>query len=215
MPLLNPDQAYTFSQIFALRLEVDELVKEFGYSLIRTPLHLATYAGELDRLDETRRRIEEVLPYVNLNNEATRREVIISPIVTDLVHYTQAQLRIEYPIKVSLQLQGNFDYLLRTQNHLLVIEAKQEDLTNGFTQLTTELIALDLWNNVPDVMVQPELIGAVTTGTIWQFGVLHRQSKQISQGLNSYRVPEDLEQVVRILIEALLIRGSPQLEAIA
>ncbi|MBW4669823.1 MAG: hypothetical protein KME60_21025 [Cyanomargarita calcarea GSE-NOS-MK-12-04C] len=207
MPLLDPNQAYTFSQIFALKLEVDELVTEFGYSLIRTPLHLAEYAGELDRLDETRRRIEEVLPYVNLNNEATRREVLISPIVTDLVHYTRAQLRIEYPIKVTLQLQGNFDYLLRTQIHLLVIEAKQEDLTNGFTQLTTELIALDLWSKAPDVTVQPELIGAVTTGTIWQFGVLHRQSKQISQGLNSYRVPEDLEQVVRILIEALLSRS--------
>jgi hypothetical protein len=77
----------------------------------------------------------------------------------------------------------------------------------AFTQLTTELIALDLWSNAPDVTVQPELIGAVTTGTIWQFGVLHRQSKQISQGLNSYRVPEDLEQVVRILIEALLSRS--------
>jgi hypothetical protein len=206
MPLLDPNQAYTFSQIFALRLEVDELATEFGYSLIRTPLHLTEYQGELDRLDETRRRIEEVLPYVNLNNEATRREVLISPIVTDLVHYTRAQLRIEYPIKVTLQLQGNFDYLLRTQTHLLVIEAKQEELTNGFTQLTTELIALDLWSNTPDVTVQPELIGAVTTGTIWQFGVLHRQSKQISQGLNSYRVPEDLEQVVRILIKALLSR---------
>ena len=204
MPLLDPNGAYTFSQIFALKLEVDELVAEFGYSLLRTPLHLAEYAGELDRLDQTRARIEEVLPYVNLANEATRREILIAPIVTDLVHYSHAQLRIEYPIKITNQLQGNFDYLLRTQTHLLVIEAKQEDLTNGFTQLTAELIALDLWSNAPDIAVQPKLIGAVTTGTIWQFGVLNRQSKQISQGLNSYRIPEDLEQLVRILVKTLL-----------
>ena len=59
-----------------------------------------------------------------------------------------------------------------------MIEAKQADLTRGFTQLATEMIALDQWTEVN----QPSFLGAVTTGNIWQFGVLHRQSKQIEQG---------------------------------
>lgn len=198
---LDITQSYTFSKIFELKIEVDELVAEFGYSLTRKRLDLPQYTGELDRLEELRERIEEVLPYVNLANEATRREVLISRIVTDLVHYTHAQLRIEYPIKVTEQLQGYFDYLLRTQTSLLVIEATQEDLTNGFTQLAAELMALDLWTNSTQ---QPELIGAVTTGTIWQFGVLHRATKHIDQGLDSYRVTEDLEPLMRILVKALL-----------
>jgi hypothetical protein len=198
---LDLNQAYTFNQIFELKIEVDELVAEFGYSLTRKRLDLPQYSGELERLKELRERIEEVLPYVSLANDATRREVLIAPVVIDLVHYTHAQLRIGSPIKVTEQLQGYFDHLLRTQTSFLIIEAKQEDLTNGFTQLAAELIALDLWTNSPQ---QTELIGAVTTGTIWQFGVLHRATKHIDQGLDSYRVTEDLEPLMRILVKALL-----------
>ena len=69
----------------------------------------------------------------------------------------------------------------------------------AFTQLAIEMIALDQWSEV----TQPSFLGAVTTGNIWQFGVLHRQSKQIEQGLNLYRVTEDIEAVVRILLAAL------------
>ena len=198
---LDLNQSYTFKQIFELKIEVDELAAEFGYSLTRKRLNLPQYSGELDHLSEVRERIEEVLPYVNLANARTRREILIAPVVLDLVHYTHAQLRIEYPIKVIEPLQGYFDYLLRTQTSLLVIEAKQEDLTNGFTQLAAELIALDLWTNSTQ---QSELIGAVTSGTIWQFGVLHRATKHINQGLDSYRVTEDLEPLMRILVKALL-----------
>lgn len=198
---LDLNQSYTSSKIFELKIEVDELVAEFGYSLTRKRLNLPQYSGELDRLLELKERIEEVLPYVHLANETTRREMLIAPVVLDLVHYTHAQLKIEYPIKVTEQLQGCFDYLLRTQTSLLVIKAKQEDLNNGFTQLAAELIALDLWT---DSTQQPQLIGAVTTGTIWQFGVLHRAKKQIDQGFNSYRVTEDLDPLMRILVKALL-----------
>lgn len=104
-------------------------MEEFGYSLRRTRLNLPLYSGKIDRLCDTRNRIEELLPYVSLANETARREVLIAPVVADVVHYTRAQLRIEYPIKVTEQLQGLLDYLLRTQFQLLVIEAKQEDIT--------------------------------------------------------------------------------------
>jgi hypothetical protein len=201
MRVLDPSQSYTFSKIFELKAEVDALAADFGYSLKRSRLALPQYTGELDRLEQLRDRIEEVLPYVNLANEATRREVLIAGVVLDLIHYTHAQLRIEYPIKVSEQLQGLLDYLLRTQNNLLVIEAKQEDLTNGFTQLVAELIALDRWQ---DSTQQPILIGAVTTGTVWQFGRLHRETKEIDQGLNLYLVPDDLDPLMRILVQALI-----------
>jgi hypothetical protein len=202
MRVLDPSQSYTFSKIFELKAEVDALAADFGYSLKRSRLALPQYTGELDRLEQLRDRIEEVLPYVNLANEATRREVLIAGVVLDLIHYTHAQLRIEYPIKVSEQLQGLLDYLLRTQNNLLVIEAKQEDLTNGFTQLVAELIALDRWQYSTQ---QPILIGAVTTGTVWQFGRLHRETKEIDQGLNLYLVPDDLDPLMRILVQALIV----------
>jgi hypothetical protein len=79
----------------------------------RTPLNLPEYSGELDRLEELRSRIQEVLPYVSLVNETARREVLISRVVLELVHYTKAQLRIEYPIKITEHLQGYLDYLIK------------------------------------------------------------------------------------------------------
>jgi hypothetical protein len=205
MSILDSNQSYTFSRYFELGFEASELAQEFGYSLTRKTLNLPQFPDELDRLGELRDRIEEVLPFVPLTNELARREILISRVVTELIHYTQAELRIEYNLKVSNWLQGNLDYLLRVKsvNQLLVIEAKYEDLTRGFTQLVAELVALDQWSGSTTLDQQPILIGVVTTGTIWQFGRLDRNTKHFEQGINSYRVPEDLEQVMRILVAAL------------
>ena len=199
-PLLDPNRSYTFSNYFDLNVDVFDLVAEFGYSLIRAQLRLPQFSGQLEQLGALKERIEAILPYVDLVNETSRREVFIAPIVSELVQITHARLSIEYPLQVSTQLQGSLDYYLRTQTHLLVIEAKQADLTREFTQLAMELIALDHWTQ----LIQPTLLGAITTGNIWQFGVLHRQSKQIEQGLNLYRVTEDIEAVMRILLAGLM-----------
>ena len=205
MPLLDPNQSYTFRRYFELGLEAKELAQEFGYGLTRKLLELPQFPGELDRLQELRDRIEEVLPYVPLTNELARREILISRVVTELIHYTQAELRIEYGLKVSNWLQGSLDYLLRVSpiNQLLVIEAKYEDLTKGFTQLVAELVALDQWERTPPVSEQPILVGAVSTGTIWQFATLDRIAKHFEQGINSYRFPEDLEPLMRTLVATL------------
>ena len=199
--ILQPEQSYTFSKIFDLKVEADELSAYFGYTFQRKRLNLPHYSGSIDRLEELRSRIEAVMPYVSLTNETSRREVLISQVVLEVVQKTKAQLRIEYPIKVTEQLQGYLDYLLQSQNEILVIEAKREDMDYGFSQLVAEMIALDQWDRSP---VQPLLIGVVTTGQIWRFGVLDRAKKNIEQGLDLYRVPEDLESVLQILIHALL-----------
>ncbi|MBW4615844.1 MAG: hypothetical protein KME21_21695 [Desmonostoc vinosum HA7617-LM4] len=199
-PLLDPNRSYTFSNYFELGFVVDDLVADFGYSFERKFFHLPQYSGILDRLSDLKQRIEEILPYVDLENEATRREILIAPIVTDLIHYSRAKLRIEYSIKVDNRLQGNLDYYLRTQTNLIVIEAKQADINRGFTQLATEMIALDRWID----STQTEILGAVTTGNIWQFGILYRQTKLIKQAINLYRITEELEIVIRILLAALM-----------
>lgn len=147
MPFLDSNQSYTFSRYFELGFEASELAQELGYTLTRKNLILLQYHSELDRLQELRDRIEEVLPFVLLTNESARREILIARVVTKLIHYTQEELRIKDVLKVSNWLQGNLNYLLRLNsvNQLLVIEAKYEDLARGFTQLVAELAALDQW----------------------------------------------------------------------
>lgn len=198
-PLLDPNRSYTFSNYFDLNADVFDLLAEFGYSLTRSKQLLPQFLGSLEQVEILKERIDAILPYVDLVNETARREIFIAPIVSELVRITHARLSIEYPLQVTPQLQGSLDYYLRTQTHLLVIEAKQADLIRGFTQLAMEMIALDQWTDSN----QLEILGAVTTGNIWQFGLLHRNSKQIDQGLNLYRVTEDIEAVIRILLAAL------------
>jgi hypothetical protein len=201
MKVLEPTGSYTFSKIFELKLIAQDLAAEFGYTLTRKRLSLPQYQGELDRIRELQNRIEETLPYVNLSTETARREILVSPIILDLIHYTKAEVRIEYSIKVTEQLQGYLDYFLQQHNQLLIIEAKKEDLDFGFTQLAAQLIALDQWevDNPTD-----HILGAVTTGKIWEFGLLDRKKKHIDQGFDSYRVPDDVEPLMRILVHALL-----------
>ncbi len=82
MPLLDPNQSYTFSKYFDLGFEAGELAQEFGYGLTRKPLNLPQFSGELDRLHELHDRLEEILPFVPLTSELTRREILISRVVT-------------------------------------------------------------------------------------------------------------------------------------
>lgn len=113
-PLLDPNRDYTFSNYFDLNADPFDLVAEFGYSLVRAQLRLPQFSGQLEQIDALKERIEAILPYVDLVNETARREVLIAPIVSEIVRITHARLSIEYPLQVSQKLQGSLDYYLRT-----------------------------------------------------------------------------------------------------
>jgi len=66
-------------------------------------------------------------------------------------------------------------------------------------QLAIELIALDQWIESE----QPILQGAISTGNIWQFGQFDRQTRAVTQDLDLYRVPADLDDLLRILVKIL------------
>jgi hypothetical protein len=197
--IIQPEQSYTFSDYFKLNFAPQDILAYFGVSLQRRSLQLPQYAGTLDRLTELKSRIEESLPRISLTSEMARREFLIAPVLTDILHYTQATLNVEYLVNVSNQLKGYLDYLLQNQQTFLVIEAKNEDLERGFVQLSIELIALDQWIESD----QPILYGAISTGNIWQFGKFDRRTRAITQDLDLYRVPADLNDLLRILVNIL------------
>lgn len=138
--ILDSEQSYPFSRFFEMKIEAQELVKEFGYGFSRKYLDLPQFVGQLDIIEQTKERISEVLPYISLANETARQEFLIAPIIFDFIHYTKCEVRIEYQIKVKEQLQAYFDYLIEKEQTLLIIEAKKGDLDYRFTQLTAELL---------------------------------------------------------------------------
>jgi len=199
LSIIDPEQSYSFADYFKLNFAPRDILAYFEVSLQRRNLEMPRYKGGLDSLEGLKNRIEESLPRLTLTSEMARREFLIAPVLMDVLHYTQATLNVEYSVSVNNQLKGSLDYLLQNQQTFLVIEAKNEDLERGFVQLAVEMIALDQWIESD----QPVLRGAVSTGNIWQFGEFNRESREVIQGLELYRVPADLEDLMQILVACL------------
>lgn len=78
------------------------------------------------------------------------------------------------------------------------MEAKRDDLTRGFTQLAVEMIALAMLDDAPT-----PIYGAVTIGNVWMFGQLDNATHTITQDIASYTVPDDVVDLIRILVGIL------------
>ncbi|MFN6181543.1 MAG: hypothetical protein ACK4ZH_12695 [Dolichospermum sp.] len=195
--ILQDNRSYTFPSYFELPYEADDILSEFDYTLIKSHLSLPQTTNPLNKLPELKQRIEDILPFISLSNETARRETLVSPILLEVIRYCHCQMRIEYPLNINNRLKGNLDYLLILKNNFLVIEAKNDDLTRGFTQLAVELIALS------QIQEKSILYGAVTIGNIWQFGKLDSSEKQINQDINLFKIPGDLDSLFAVIMGIL------------
>ncbi len=123
----------SFRSYFELPNDTDEVIAEFGYTLQQVRLPLPKTNRPLPGLPEFQQQLEDTLPFVRLTSEAAKREILVAPILARVAVLSQQVLRIEYPLKVNHQLQGNLDYLIRANYSLVVVEAKRDDLARGFT----------------------------------------------------------------------------------
>lgn len=190
--ILKLDESYTFSKYFELAFDIEDILADLGCQFDRANLVLPTIDLALD-LRELQEQLSDGIQYVSITSEQARREFLIAPVIRTVCRQTKQQVKVEYPITVSQWLKGTLDYYFRD---LLVIEAKRDNLENGFTQLAAELIALDQWTTSD----RPILYGAVTTGNDWRFGMFNRSTRCVTQDLKLYRVPEELGQLVSILV---------------
>ena len=197
--IISPEQSLTFSDYFRLRARTEEILEYFGYRKTNEILHLEPSKIEMPMFDYLNSQIEDHLLHISLENEITRREFLIAPMLSFVRHLTQAKLNSEYWFEVSHQLKGSLDYYLRREHDLLVVEAKNADLTRAFAQLAVELVALDQ----ADETEKEIIYGAVSTGQEWQFGKLDRADKVFYQDINLYVLPNNLEEILRILIGIL------------
>ncbi|NJK35939.1 MAG: hypothetical protein HC919_13925 [Oscillatoriales cyanobacterium SM2_2_1] len=188
MTILEKDKTYLFSQFCEFLQPPEEILAELGYGLRIDYLTLPTQEATFPRVDELRSSLGKRIQLTPLTTEQARREALVSPILFAVVEHLDLRLLIEYPI-TGKRSKGTLDYLIRGRNDLLVIEAKRDDLTRGFTQLAVEMSELG------------NCYGALTTGTIWQFAKL--ESNTIYQDLNSYRVPKDIGELIAVLLGIL------------
>lgn len=191
----------TFADYFKLSADVADILAAFGCSYQIEACELPRAQIDNNRLGDLRRRLEEAFPHVSLSSETARREFLIAPVLMEAAHGANARIQVEFPLEVEDGLRGTLDYFIHAAEHnMLIVEAKNGDLGRGFAQLAVELVALDRW---ADESPEPRLYGGVSVGDIWKFGFLDRAEKKLTEDLNTYSVPSDLEQVVETLVAVL------------
>lgn len=196
--ILRSDRSYAFADYFELNYPTEDIVAELGYQYALT--RLALPIGQIDADTELlKAKFYKQLPHVSLTSETARREVLVAPILLELLDYLTLKIDFEYPVYVNERLRGNIDYLVRSTDTFVVVEAKKADMEKGFTQLAVELIAMDQYMDT----TTDYLYGAVTVGDLWRFGVLRRQAKLIEKDIESFRVPADLDTLFPVLVGIL------------
>jgi len=193
---------YSFSDYFKMNVRPEDLAKSFGYRYQLKAINLekqelpqplnAWVEDFLSTYDQLRR-------LVNLTNEMAIREFLISPIIFELVKRFEVKVDIESSVYYSAVLRGNIDYILSKKSNFIAIEAKNADMNRGLNQLLVELIALDKLMDKDD----HPLYGVVTTGTEWNFSVLDRKNKRITQDSRSLYLVQNLAEIFQVMIGVL------------
>jgi len=195
--IFKEGKKYTFNDYFEMENPTEEIVAELGYSFSTQALTLAL-STEIDQewIDNLRASYYLIIPKISINSEIAKRELMIAPILHGVIRNVEARLNIEYPIEIDDRLSGYIDYLFRSKQELIVIEAKKGDLEKGFNQLAAEMIAVDHYedNPIPNI-----LYGAISIGEVWRFAILERETQKITKDIHTFRFPEDLDNIVAIL----------------
>ncbi|NEO16102.1 MULTISPECIES: hypothetical protein [unclassified Moorena] len=182
----------------------EEIVGEFGYSFAIEVIDLPKSTNyDLDIIENLNHTYYTIIPKISLTSEIAKREFLIAPLILEIAKLLPVKVNVEYPLDINDQLGGALDYLLKSSQNLIIIEAKKKDIDGGFNQLAAELIALDKYEESESIEI---LYGAVTLGDIWKFGTLDRKRKHIAKTIQSQTIPRDTEEIFSILIGILSLK---------
>jgi hypothetical protein len=152
--------------------------------------------------------LQRYLPLAtSISTEKARNELIVTPILLAVRELFPE--RIGYfsgrtlAVDVNLGLNGECDFLLSADANqtivkapiVVIVEAKNADLSGGLGQCTAQMIGAARFNQNRDR--ERQIYGAVTTGTNWKLLTLNRQELKIS--LDEYLVPPQLPLVLGFL----------------
>ncbi|MEM7134266.1 MAG: hypothetical protein AAF702_48800 [Chloroflexota bacterium] len=194
MNILDGSKTYTFSDYFKLPYPTSEILAELGYDYAIAPLGIpvppvdtswVTLASELEQKQRN----------LIASSETAIREFYVAPMMLKLMDHIQFTLAIEYTVNVSERLRGVVDYVLRGQQSVVVIEAKEANIDRGFTQLAVEMIAVAARYD------ESIIYGAVTTGLLWRFGRF--DGREITRDTDVHLLPHALPTVAGSIMSLL------------
>ncbi|NEQ97113.1 MAG: hypothetical protein F6K30_10370 [Cyanothece sp. SIO2G6] len=161
-----------------------------------------------DRLQEL--LAEQVPLALNINTEKARSELIIAPLLLELRQQLKGRISlfsgIDFNVDGSQGLNGFCDFLLShspdqifpTTPVVCLVEAKNENIKQGYGQCIAEMVAAQMFNERQGHSV-PKILGVVTTGSNWKFLQYRDQVARID--FDEYFINQS-DRILGILIQA-------------
>ena len=157
-------------------------------------------------LEET---LEDNIPLaVAIGTEKARSELIVSPILVAVRKHLNKQISlfsgIEFNVNIELGLSGFCDFIISRSSLQTIIkapvvtlvEAKNDNIKSGFGQCLAEMVAAQIFNQNRGNQI-PQIYGAITTGTAWQF--LELEGENVVLDLEEYSL-KNLPKLLGVLI---------------
>ena len=157
-------------------------------------------------LEET---LEDNIPLaVAIATEKARSELIVSPILVAVRKHLNKQISLfsgmEFNVNIELGLIGFCDFIISRSNLQTIIqapvvtlvEAKNNNIKSGFGQCLAEMVAAQIFNQNRGNQI-PQIYGAITTGTAWQF--LELEGQNVVLDLEEYSL-KNLPKLLGVLI---------------
>jgi hypothetical protein len=150
---------------------------------------------------------------ITINTEKARSELIIAPLLAEFKLKFKDTISLfsgtEFNIDAALGLNGRCDYLISKSKEQLVVdapvimlvEAKNENLTAGIPQCIAEMVAARKFNQNKKNEIEI-IYGAVTSGSLWRF--LKLSENQIYIDTVEYSI-QNLDKIFGILTEMVSV----------
>jgi hypothetical protein len=152
---------------------------------------------------------------VAIATEKAKSEMIIAPILIEMRRMLNNQISLFSGVKFNVDntrgLNGFCDFLVsrsRQQSFIkspviAIVEAKNENLKNGYAQCMAEMVAANIFNE-RDEKETENIFGAVTNGNQWKF--LKLEKDVIYMDLDDYYIVNP-EKIMGILISMVKPEG--------
>lgn len=131
--------------------------------------------------DYLKTTLKEFAPLaLSINTEKSRSEWIIAPIMAELRRILENKISLfsgsTFTVDEEQELDGQCDYIISlnpeqfyiTAPVITIVEAKKENIIQGFGQCIATMYAANLFNERENNNL-PYIYGVVTTGTTWKF----------------------------------------------
>ncbi len=183
---------------------LEQVIEQFELTVETLPFQLQP----IDSPPELDATLQRYLPLAtSISTEKARNELIVTPILLAVRSHFHDHLGYfsgrSLTVDPSAGLNGECDFLLSAHADqtviqaplLVVVEAKNADLTKALGQCAAQMVGAQRFNQRKGQT--PMIHGAVTTGTNWKLLTLQQQQLHVS--LDEYLVPPQLTSVLGFL----------------